>query len=207
MQHPDLIYWENPPEGGDSFYPHRDREDEFIDYDACAKANKVFPALARHIGDSNRMVDPDLIAAVIRNEQFFFDNRKDSGPENYAQKHEKWSFNQDESLGPAQMQVQNMEHPARMYPIQLGSVSDAVKNGIDKHKAPYFVAAYFADVISGIETGQKPDYISNNIWTQINEHWQSGRRNEALIVAYNPDSKQIDHVFTQLDNIKAPDWD
>ncbi|MBA4027046.1 MAG: hypothetical protein C0473_02275 [Cyanobacteria bacterium DS3.002] len=206
-QHPDLIHWENPLEGGDQVYPRRGREDEFIDYDACAKANKAFPELAEYIGSGPRQVDPDLIAATIRNEQYYFDNRKDAGPENYVQKHHSWPFNQDESLGPAQMQVQNMEHLTTAYPKQLGIVSDAVKNGTDVHRAPYYVGAYFADVVHGIESKQKPDYIAENIWKQVNERWQKGQHNEALIIAYNPDPNQINHVFTQLDNIKAPDWD
>lgn len=206
-QNPDLVHYETPPEGGDWNYPRRGREDEFIDYDASAKANKAFPELSKYIGDGQGKIDPDLIAATIRNEQFYFDNKKDAGPEHYAQKHHNWPFNQDESLGPAQMQVQNMEHLAAAYPKQLGTVADAVRNGTDVHQAPFFVGAYFADVIHGIENKQKPDYISDNIWKQINEHWQKGQRNEALIIAYNPDPNQINHVFTQLDNIKAPDWD
>ena len=207
VQHPDLIGWETPPEGGDVIYPRRGREDDFIDYDACSKANKAFPELARFIGDGPGKIDPDLIAATIRNEQFYFDNTKDAGPENYVQKHRSWPFNRDESVGPAQMQVQNMEHLARTYPKQLGEVADAVRNAIDVHGAPSFVAAYFSDVIDGIESKQKPDYISDKIWKQINDRWQKGQRNEALIIAYNPDPNQINHVFTQLDNIKAPDWD
>lgn len=207
LQHPDLAGWENPPEGGDFFYPRRGREDDFIDYDACAKANKAFLGLAKYIGDGPGKIDPDLIAATIRNEQFYFDNRKDAGPENYVQKHRNWPFNRDESVGPAQMQVQNIEHLARTYPKQLGSEADAVRNAIDTHHAPGYVGAYFADVIHGIESRQKPEYISNRIWKQVNDRWQKGERNEALIIAYNPDPNQINHVFTQLDNIKAPDWD
>lgn len=207
LQHPDLIHAEMPPEGGDLNYPRRGREDDFIDYVACAKASKDFSALAKYIGEGPNNLDPDLIAATIRNEQFFFDNKKDAGPENYVQKHRSWPFNQDESLGPAQMQVQNMKHLAKSFPHQLGAEADAVRNGTDVHRAPYFVGAYFADVIQGIENKQKPDYISDSIWKQMNELWQKGQRNETLIIAYNPDPKQIKHVFTQLDNIKAPDWD
>lgn len=207
VQHPDLIHLEMPPEGGNARYPRRGREDDFLDYDACSEANKAFPKLARFIGDGPGKIDPDLIAATIRNEQFYFDNAKDAGPENYVRKHHDWPFNRDASLGPAQMQVQNMEHLARIYPKQLGEVADVVRNGTDIHHAPYFVGAYFSDVIHGIESKQKPDYISDNIWKQINDRWQKGQRNEALIIAYNPDPNQIQHVFTQMDNIKAPDWD
>lgn len=207
LQHPDLIHWEKPPEGGEQVYPRRGREDDFVDFDACAKANKDFPVLAKYIGDGEQQIDPDLIAAIIRNEQYYFDNATDAGPEHYVRKHGSWPFNRDASLGPAQMQVQNMEHLAKIYPKQLGSVSDAVLNGIDIHYAPYFVGAYFADVIQGIETKQKPCYISESTWKNINEHWQKGEKTQALIIAYNPDPNQIYHVFTQLDKIKTPDWD
>lgn len=207
VQHQELAHFEDFPEGGTWFYPRRGREDEFIDYDVSHVANKVFPELAKFIGDEPGKIDPDLIAATIRNEQYYFENAKDAGPDHYAQIHGNWPFNRDASLGPAQMQVQNMEHLAATYPKQLGAVADAVRNGIDPHRAPYFVGAYFADVIHGIESKQKPDYISDKNWKQINDHWQKGERNEALIIAYNPDPNQINHVFTQLDNIKAPDWD
>lgn len=206
-QNPELREGENPPEGGDPKYPHRGREDKFIDFDASSKANKAFPELAKYIGDGPGKVDPDLIAATIRNEQFYYVNVKDTGPDHYIRTHGNWSFNQDESIGPAQIQVQNINHLANEYPKQLGTKADAVKNAEDIHNAPYFVGAYFADVIHGIETKHKPDYISPNTWESINRHWQKGERNEALIIAYNPDPNQINHVFSQLDNIKAPDWD
>lgn len=82
-----------------------------------------------------------------------------------------------------------------------------MSNAIDVHHAPDFVGAYFSVVIHDIETKQKPDYISDNIWKHINDRWQKGQHNEALIIAYNPDPNQINHVFTQINNIKAPDWD
>jgi hypothetical protein len=105
------------------------------------------------------------------------------------------------------MQVRNINYLAQTYPEQLGQITDGVRNAEDVHRAPFFVGAYFADVIRGIETKQRPGYISEKTWNSINEHWQKGDRNEALIVAYNPDPNQINHVFTQLDKIKAPDWD
>lgn len=207
LQNPDLFGWENPPKDGAPYYPHQGIEDDFIDYETCAKANKVFPLLAKYIGDRPGKIDSDLIAAIIRNEQFYYVNIKDTGPDNYIKAHGTWPFREDESIGPAQMQVRIIKYLAKMYPMQLGPVADAVRNAESKKEAPSFVGAYFSDVIHGIETKQKPDYISDIIWNQVNDHWQKGERNEALVIAYNPDPKQINHVFTQLDNIKAPDWD
>jgi len=206
-QNPELREGENAPEGGDPSHPHRGREDEFIDFDACGKANKAFPELAKYVGDGPGKVDPDLIAATIRNEQFYYVNVKDTGPDHYIQKHGNWPLNQDESIGPAQIQVRNINALADKYPKVLGEKADAVKNAETVERAPYFVGAYFADVIHGIESKQKPDYISESTWKSVNDHWKKGERNEALILAYNPHKGQVEHVYTQLDNIKAPDWD
>lgn len=206
-QNPELREGEDPPEGGNPGFPHRGREDEFIDYAACLKANKAFPELAKHVGDGPGKIDADLIAATMRNEQFHYVNVKDTGPDHYVRAHGNWPFNRDESIGPAQIQVRNIEHLAEKFPKTLGTKADAVKSAATVEYAPYFVAAYFADVIQGIESKHKPEYITNATWKSVNDHWQKGERNEALIIAYNPDPKQINHVFTQLDNIKAPDWD
>lgn len=203
----ELGEWENPPDGGDGGFPHRGREDEFIDYDSCAKANKSFPELSKYLGDGPGKVDPDLIAATIRNEQFYYKNVFDTGPDHYIRAHGNWPFEQNESIGPAQIQVRNINQFAKEYPKQLGSEADAVSNAETVQHAPIFVGAYFNDVIHGIETKQKPDFIPEKTWQQVNDYWKKGQCNEALIIAYNPDPKQINHVFTQLDNIKAPDWD
>lgn len=204
-QNPELHEGEEPPEGGDKIHPHRGREDESVDFNACANANKAFPGLKKHIGNDPGKIDSDLIAATIRNEQFYYTNIKDTGPDHYIRAHGNWPFAESESIGPAQMQVRNIKHLARCYPEQLGDVTDAVRNAEDLHRAPFFVGAYFEDVINGIETKQKPHYISENTWININKRWRSGERNEALIIAYNPDPKQIEHVLAQLKNIKEPD--
>jgi hypothetical protein len=205
--HPELRESEDYPEGGVWANPHRGREDEFIDYDSCAKANKAFPELAKQLGQDKGKIDPDLIASVIRNEQFNYGNIKDTGPDHYVTKYGNWPFNQDESIGPAQIQVQNINALAKEFSKQLGPETDAVKNANTIEKAPYFVAAYFADVIKGIESHKKPGYITDNTWKSVSEHWQKGEKNEALILAYNPHKGQVNSVYTQMDAIKAPDWD
>jgi hypothetical protein len=204
---PELLKTEKPPDGGDWRYPHRGREDEFVDYDSCAKANKAFPEMAKYLGDAPGRIDPNLIAATIRNEQFYYVNLKDPGPDHYVKTHGNWPFGQDKSIGPAQMQVENIRKLAKKFPGVLGPESEALSNAIKLERAPYFVGAYFADVINGIEYHQKPDYITASTWKSVNEHWQKGEKNEALIFAYNPDLNQVNHIFTQLDAIKAPDWD
>jgi hypothetical protein len=110
---------------------------------------------------------------------------------------------QDKSVGPEQMQVGNIRKLAEKYPNVLDAAGDALSNAIKPDRAPYFVGAYFADVINGIENHKKPDYITVSTWKSVNEHWQKGEKNEALILAYNPSSSQVNHVFTQMDAIKA----
>jgi hypothetical protein len=200
---PELREFEHPPPGGDWNYPHRGREDDFINFEACRQANKLFSSLARHIGNSPANIDPDLIAATIRNEQYHYHNLKDTGPDHYIRARGQWPFQQDESIGPAQMQVRNIKEMARHFPEQLGPENDAVKLAETVDKAPYFVGAYFAQVICGIETKQKPACISDTVWKQVNDRWHNGERNQALIIAYNPSQEQVRHVLFQLNKIKS----
>jgi hypothetical protein len=64
-----------------------------------------------------------------------------------------------------------------VFPKELGPKAEAVRNAETVEKAPYFVAAYFADAIQGIESKHKPGYISEKTWKSINEHWQKGEEN------------------------------
>ncbi len=206
-KNPELAEFEQPPLGGQWEHPHRGREDDFIDYGAAFASNQMFPEISSQLGQEKGQIDPYLVAAVIRNEQYYYKNVVDTGPDHYIQKHDNWPFRDTESVGPAQMQVRNINALAKEFSNVLGDPSEAVKNAEDPAKAPMFVAAYFADVIRGIKSEQKPSYINDSTWKLVNEHWNKGEKNEALILAYNPDPKQVNHVFTQMDAIKAPDWD
>jgi hypothetical protein len=107
-----------------------------------------------------------------------------------------------ETIGPAQMRVSTINHLAEKFPEVLGPAKTSVISAEDIHRAPFFVGAYYANVIHGIERNQKPDYISDKIWNQVTEKWHHGQLNEALIIAYNPHVDQIGHVRTQLKIVK-----
>jgi len=77
---PELLKLEQPKNWQDVQYPHRGNEDQFVDYDSCKIANQKFPKLAHH------NIDADLIAATIRNEQFYYMNGKDVGPDHFIAK-------------------------------------------------------------------------------------------------------------------------
>jgi len=193
---PELLKLEQPKNWQDLQYPHRGKEDRFVDYDSCKIANQKFPKLAQH------NIDTDLVAATIRNEQFYYMNGKDVGPDHFIAKVGAWPFN-NMSIGPAQMKVDTIAHLAEKYPEVLGKASDSVSNAVTKEKAPLFVAAYFSDVIDGLETNAKPSYIAATPWKNIQEHWRKGEKIESLIFAYNPNPVQVAHINLQMQEIKS----
>jgi hypothetical protein len=193
---------ENPVKPSDVVFPHRGTEDRFMDYQACKYANAAFPELNRHLGDKPTQIDPHLIAAVIRNEQYFYKNLLDTGPDHVVNSLGHWAYGSQETVGPAQIRVSTINHLAEKYPDVLGPVKTSIISAEDIHRAPFFVGAYFAEVIQGVERNQKPDYISDNIWKQIVEKWHNGKLNDALIIAYNPNSEQVGHVGAQLKIVK-----
>jgi hypothetical protein len=176
------------------FVPHRGREDEFMDYTACKNANAAFMDLRKYSGE----IDPHLIAATIRNEQYFYKNGLDTGPDHYVAAHGSWKYGSSETIGPAQIRVSTVNYLAEKFPEVLGPIETAVISAEDVHRAPFFVGAYFANVIHGIERNQKPEYISDTVWKQINEKWHHGQCNDALIIAYNPHPEQVKHIKMQL---------
>jgi hypothetical protein len=184
-------------------FPHQGREDNFMDYQACKYATAAFTDLNKHIGDRPGQIDPHLIAAVIRNEQFFYKNFYDTGPDHFIDAKGNWPYNRHYSIGPAQIQVETINHLAEKFPDVLGPPKTSVISAEDIHRAPFFVGTYFADVIHGIEQNQKPKFISDSIWQQVTEKWHDGKLNEALIISYNPDPDQLEHVATQLKIVKG----
>ncbi|CAM5999221.1 unnamed protein product [Sphagnum balticum] len=193
---------ENPVKPLDVVFPHQGREDKFMDYQACKYANAAFPNLSKHIGDQPQQIDPHLIAAVIRNEQFFYKNLLDTGPDHVVNSQGHWTYGAHETIGPAQIRISTINHLAEKYPEVLGPAKTSVISAEDIHRAPFFVGAYFAYVIQGVEQNHKPEFISRNIWNQIIEKWHNGKLNDALIISYNPNPEQVNHVGTQLKIVK-----
>jgi hypothetical protein len=168
----DKRFWELEVPGTFDFrFPRRGREDECVDYAACDKASGAFPDLKKYIGDQQGQVDPHLVAAIIRNEQFYYKNFYDTGPDHYAKAHGGWPYGSHQSIGPAQIQVGTIRFLAEKFPEVLELGQSAVNSAENIHHAPYFVTAYFATIIHGVEHNKKPDFISSDNWKQITEKW------------------------------------
>ncbi|MGH2507081.1 MAG: hypothetical protein ACRDHZ_06670 [Ktedonobacteraceae bacterium] len=193
------------PDAGQFWHPHRGQEDNFISYGACAAANRPFENLRLRSGPGPGHIDPDLIAAMMRNEQFFYKQFGDTGTDNYVRNHGNLDIlhNSDTySIGPAQMQIRNIQSLVKQFPEQLGQYSnDPLRAALNPGDAPMFVAAYMSNMVGHLETGKNPGF-SDGVWKNIQKHWQSGDANGAMILAFNPDSHQIENVNKQLDIIK-----
>lgn len=68
-------------------FPHRGHEDNHVSYGACAGANKPFENIRMRIGSGPGHIDADLIAGIMRNEQFFYKQMLDSGQDHYVRNH------------------------------------------------------------------------------------------------------------------------
>lgn len=194
---------DTPPKNGDWHFPHRGQEDLLVSREGAEKAFKLLPnlkSLNPEIGP--KAIDPELISAIIRNEQFFYQNGKDSGPDEYVRRNGKWIFSNDESLGPAQIQVRHIIRLSATYPEVLGEASTAIRRCLQPNDAALFAGAYLDEVVGHIHDKTKPDYIGTKDWETVLKFWKDGKRNEALITAYNPDPNQIANINMQLHILK-----
>jgi|GEM_PF-3337823 hypothetical protein len=205
IDNPDLQYRETPPKGGDYRYPHRGREDDFVSYPACAAANMPFENIRMRIGVGPGHIDPNLIAGIIRNEQFFYKQLGDVGQDNYVRAHGNLDVLHDDtySIGPAQIQIRNAKQLLKQFPEQLGQYKDDPLRALQHPgDAPMFVAAYMSKMINHLETGKNPGF-STGVWNNIAKHWKDGDANGALMLAFNPDPDQLEHIGTQLKIIES----
>ncbi len=201
----DLQVREEPPKGGDYWHPHRGREDDFVSYPACAAAVMPFENVRIRMGEGPGHIDPDLIAAMMRNEQYYYKQLGDVGQDNYVRIHGNLDILHDDtySIGPAQMQIRNVRKLLEQFPKQLGQYKDDPLRAVERPgDAPMFVAAYMSNIIEHLENHKNAGF-SAGVWNNIAKHWKDGDANGALILSFNPDPNQIAHVTKQLKIIKA----
>lgn len=155
------------------------------------------------IGSGPGHINPDLIAGIIRNEQFFYKNLFDTGPDNYVKTHGNLDVLENTaSIGPAQIQVRNIQNLMKQFPEQLAPYAkDPLRAALNPGDAPMFVAAYMSNIIEHLEKHTNPG-LSPGVWKNIQKHWSDGDANGALILAFNPDPTQIQNVTEQLNAIK-----
>jgi hypothetical protein len=166
-----------------SAFIYRGKEDEQMDYKACAAAYKAFPEFARH-----PEVDKTLLPAIIRNELHFYSLWKDSTADGLAGTLGGIPNRPETSLGVAQIQQRHLPRLMKEFPQlrEKAEITDPVKAVLDKHMVPWLVAAYLADGIRTLEAQKKPV------------------TNRALMLLYNPGGKEhIDNVSAQMKLIQA----
>ncbi|HEY9734577.1 MAG TPA: hypothetical protein V6C89_21885 [Drouetiella sp.] len=106
-----------------------------VDLKTCAAAAKTF-------GLDKLGVDNDVIAAIVWNEQLHL---KPTDGVQDAMASLGMQQRPFESIGPGQIQIQNLEALAQRYPMLRVLGDDARKAAVDPLTAPYFVAAYLAN--------------------------------------------------------------
>ena len=163
-------------------YSHRGQEDKWVDYKAVESAYKEFPVFERH-----RNIPADLISAMIRNEQHYYMDAKEGDAEKAILEGKGETVGGTKSIGPAQIQIRNIEHLLKEYPQltdpELGGIdkADFMRDALKPDKSAWLATAYVADRMQVREAQGKPITI------------------EALIQDYNPGGQQhYAHVIQQL---------
>lgn len=152
-------------------HPYKDNPDQLMDYNACHKAWKHFPVLAKH---SN--LDPAILPAIIRNEvrslrtddQLLWNPLAEHG---YDYAHRKTT-----TIGPANMMVQNIERLVSKYPQltqpDLGGIDAAhvLRDAIKPTQAAWLAAAYLADRMEGMEAAGQKEITHQDLIKSYNPH-------------------------------------
>lgn len=155
----------------DALFVHRGREDEHVDY-AAAKKGYHLSGLDRY-----KNVSPDLVAAVLRNEQHWY---KATDAQQDAKIAAGQKLTDSASIGPAQLQIGNIKHVIEAkdqhgkprFPYLQHMADDPLKAAEQKDNAALLAASFLkiiADELTakGVEVNDKtlsykwnPDVLS-----------------------------------------------
>lgn len=200
-------------------HPGRKNLDAKVDYHAAHEAYQRF-RLEQH------GVDPALIPALIRNEQYWT-KAKDKYVQDPLVEDGDIPKMRDWTIGPAQMKVRTMEYLVGKYPKELKELvlpslqaielsgmrlgereASVAQKALEPRNAALLVGAYLADKIDRMENGHVPcpdRPASEN--ERILQLWASGdadKRTEALIRTYNPhDREHVKNVLKQMTEVRT----
>jgi len=180
-----------------SVYPHRDKRENFVDSDAARSASQRFSRLAAY-SQRHEGIGPQLITAILENEQTYYRSDKDAIPDAIVRK--TGALPLDMTIGPAQMKISNVRHLAEKYPEILGSAKDSTHLATDKWYATMLVGAYLDDKIETFEKWSKQPPVREKLskddryqFDHAFPFWKTGMETKALAMSYNPAGGQ-DHL-------------
>lgn len=121
-----------------------------VDLKAASEAYKAFPSIKEH-GIPESMIG-GIILNEVRHSGDPRDPLEDFSVKNFGTvRNLDGSENTSASVGPAQMQIANIRNLVKNYPQLKDFADDPVRAACDPKAAPFFVAAYMADKIKGLE--------------------------------------------------------
>ncbi len=201
-------------------HPGRNNPDAGIDYAAAQDGYNRFDL-------QKYGVDRALVPAIIRNEQYWLGPKDGIQEWVTADRPFQMPVPKNMTVGPAQMKIEIMEQLAEKYAdklpefslpahqaFQVGTMkmgereADVAMLSQNKKNAALITAAYFANVIEKLETGQP---ACENTSKKNNDHiaqlWKTNTpesRTEALIRSYNPGNgdKHVHNVLNHMKEVK-----
>lgn len=189
-------------------YPHRENPDQYYDGETARYVSQHLPRLA-HYSELHDGMGPKLIRAIMRNEQTYYHTGKD-GIQDISVRY-TGKFFTNASIGPGQIQMNNIKDLQEKYPELFGQDRDILKLATDKSIATGLVGAYLDDRINTMETWmrEKPDETSLSkdqryLYKHAFPLWKAGMHTKALIMSYNPAGGE-DHLNNVLRQLKEID--
>lgn len=201
-------------------HPGRNNPDAGIDY-AAAQDGYIRFDLQKY------GVDRALVPSIIRNEQYWLGPKDGIQEWVTADRPFQMPVPKNMTVGPAQMKIEIMEQLAEKYAdklpefslparqaFQVGNMklgereADVAMLSQNKKNAALITAAYFANVIEKLESGQPAcENTSKKNNDHIAELWKANTpesRTEALIRSYNPGNgdKHVHNVLNHMKEVK-----
>lgn len=189
-------------------FPHRANPEHFYDVEAARYVSQHLPRLSRY-SELHEGIAPNLICAIMTNEQTYYHAIKDGIPDAIVKA--VGNFPANSSVGPAQMQLKNIEHLSKKYPNLFGVVrsADVKQLSGEKAVATALVGAYLDDRIEILDNWLKNepdlDKLSKDqklLLKYAFPLWKSGLQTKALIMSYNPAGGE-DHLNNVLKHLKG----
>jgi len=213
-QNREVVAWEPLTDVKSSFeklsFPHKGNPEQFFDVEAARFVSQYLPRLSRY-SELQGGIAPKLIYAIMMNEQTYYHALKDGIPDAIVRSF--GNFPSNISVGPAQMQLKNIEHLSKKYPNLFGieKASEVKQLSGEKSVATALVGAYLDDRIEILENWLKKEpeveKLSKDqklLFKYAFPLWKSGLQTKALIMSYNPAGGEdhLNNVLKHLNGLK-----
>ncbi|MCC6981004.1 MAG: hypothetical protein IT343_21970 [Candidatus Melainabacteria bacterium] len=193
-----------------AIFPHREDPEKWIDRNAAKLAATTFPGLAE-FSNRNQKIGADLIVALMKNEQTYYQAGKDGllqdAAVHYLGRYPLPAPFNSPTIGPGQIKLSTIEYLAGKYPVVFGDKATIAHVATDKYVSTLLVGAYLDDRIEKLQklakAAEDPAKLAHDeklLHDNCLSLWKAGDETMALIKSFNPADK--DHPANVLKHLE-----